>query len=173
LRRERAAQVHLATSHRVLRTQPFPRGKGHTQHFRMFALASAGQERPGHGFTVSALLLHIRTLLGALDSLEQHGYSFGARRVDLLATPGRESIAQRVAEPLGARAAVRPLEHAYYSGGLRYMLWVTAPDGAETPIIDGGAFDWLQQLSSDRRAVFVASGAGAQLMVLRFRQGGG
>jgi hypothetical protein len=68
---------------------------------------------------------------------------------------------------------VRPLEHAYYSGGLRYMLWVTAPDGAETPIIDGGAFDWLQQLSSDRRAVFVASGAGAQLMVLRFRQGGG
>jgi hypothetical protein len=171
LRRDRTAEFHLATSQRVLRTQPFPRREGMTQHFRMFALASAGRERQGHGFTVSTLLLHIRTMLFALERLEQHRYAFGLRRVDVLAAPGRESIAQRVAESLGVAAAVRPLEHAYYSGGLRYMLWVTGADGAELPLIDGGVFDWLQKLTSDRRAVFVASGAGAQLMALRFRTG--
>jgi hypothetical protein len=51
-----AREIHLATSQRVLRTQPFPRGEGFTQHFRLFALASAGPERQGHGFTVAALL---------------------------------------------------------------------------------------------------------------------
>ena len=49
------------------------------------------------------------------------------------------------------------------------MLWVTAPDGAAIPLIDGGAFDWLAQLSANRRAVYVATGAGAQLIAARFR----
>jgi hypothetical protein len=66
-------------------------------------------------------------------------------------------------------AHVGSLDHAYYSGGVRFELWVTAADGAEIPLIDGGAFDWLQKLAVDRRAVFIASGAGAQLMALRFR----
>jgi len=171
LRRKRAATIHLATSQRVIRTQPFPPGKGHTQHFRLFALASAGQEQQDHAFTVSTLLLHIRTLLRALERLEQHGYAFGRRRVEVLSAPGREAIAQRVAQSLGALAGVGPLEHAYYSGGLRFKLWVTAADGAEMPLIDGGAFDWLQKLAADRRAVLIASGVGAQLMALRFRTG--
>ena len=62
------------------------------------------------------------------------------------------------------------LEHAYYSGGLRYQIWVAAPDGAEVPLIDGGAFDWLAKLAANRRAVFIATGAGAQLIVWRFRR---
>ena len=49
------------------------------------------------------------------------------------------------------------------------MLWVTAPDGTDVPLIDGGTFDWLTKLTSNRRAVYVASGAGAQLIALRFR----
>ena len=50
------------------------------------------------------------------------------------------------------------------------MLWVTAPDGSPVPLADGGAFDWLTQLTSNRRAVYIASGAGAQLIPLRFRR---
>lgn len=63
----------------------------------------------------------------------------------------------------------KPLEHRYYAVGLRYMIWVTAPDGAEVPLIDGGSFDWLAKLTSNRRAVYIASGTGAQLIALRFR----
>jgi len=168
--RARARPVHLATSQRVLRAQPVPKLPGYTSHFRIFVLASGGVEAKDHGFTAAALEHHIRTMLAALDRLEAHGYAFGARHVDLLATPERTALADRVAKALGGVATPpKPLAHPYYSAGLRYQIWVTAPDGTELPLIDGGAFDWLSRLTSNRRAVYVASGAGAQLIALRFR----
>ncbi len=159
--------VHLATSQRVVRAQPVPKLPHHTQHFRLFALASGGTETKDHGFTVDTVVRHIDALAAGLVRLEQRGYALGARRVDVLATPARHSLAERIA----ARVAgtVKPLDHAYYSGGLRYKYWVTAPDGREIPIGDGGTFDWLAKLTSNRRAVFVASGLGAQLVPLAFR----
>ena len=165
-----AAEVHLATSQRVIRAQPVSNRPGYASHFRIVVLASAGIEARDHAFTVAALERHIRTMLAALDRLEAHGHAFGARRVDLLATPARAALADRIAASLDGVAAHRkPLDHPYYSAGLRYLLWVTTPDGAELPLIDGGAFDWLAQLSANRRAVYVATGAGAQLIALRFR----
>ena len=162
--------VHLATCHRVLRAQPVPSLPAHSQHFSMFALATGGREAKDHAFTVDTLVLHIRTILRAIERLELHGYSFGARRVVILTTSERTAVGDRVAGLLDLATARAPLEHAYYSGGLRYQIWVTAPDGAEVPLIDGGAFDWLTRLAANRRAVFIATGAGAQLIVLRFRK---
>jgi hypothetical protein len=43
-------------------------------------------------------------------------------------------------------------------------------DGTEIPLVDGGAFDWLAKLTSDRMAVYIASGLGSQLMPLMFRR---
>jgi hypothetical protein len=74
-----------------------------------------------------------------------------------------------VTEQLGRLATRKALEHAYYSGGLRFQIWVTDRDGASIPLVDGGVFDWLAKLTSNRRAVYVATGVGAQLMALRFR----
>jgi hypothetical protein len=162
------AAVHLVTSQRVLRAQPVPKLPGYAQHFRMLALASGGTESKDHAFSVETLLLHIRTALACLDRLEQHGYGFGERSVDVLATEQRRAVGARVLAGLGALGRSLPLEHRYYSAGLRYQIWVTAPDGARLPLIDGGAFDWLAQLTSNRRAVFVATGLGAQLIALRF-----
>jgi hypothetical protein len=164
--------VHLATSQRVIRAQPVPKLAGYTPHFRIFVLASAGVESRDHGFTVDTMTRHVRAMLGALDHLEQNGYAFGARRVDILATADRAALGDRIAASLGAIASRKPLEHAYYSGGLRYMLWVTAAGGVQVPLVDGGTFDWLARLASNRRAVYVATGAGAQLMALRFRTAG-
>jgi len=164
--------VHLATSQRVVRAQPVPDVPGFSQHFRLFALASGGLEARNHELTVTAMARHVVALLDGLDRLEHDGYRFGARRVDLLATPARAELGDRIAAALAGRVDVarRPLEHPYYSGGLRFMLWVTAPDGAELPLGDGGTFDWLARLLSSRRAVFVASGLGAQLVATRFRE---
>jgi hypothetical protein len=176
LRRDPRAAVHLATSQRVVRAQPLPKVKGYAQHFRIFVLASGGIEEKDHAFTVRTLAHHVRTMLGALDRLEAQGYAFGARRVDVLATPARAALGDRIAASLGPIATRKELAHAYYSGGLRYMLWATAPDGQELPLMDGGAFDWLATLTSNRRAVFIASGGGAQLIPMRFRElpsGGG
>jgi hypothetical protein len=168
--RAAASPVHLATCQRVIRAQPVPRLPGYASHFRIFVLASGGVETQNHAFTAAAFERHIRTMLAALDRLENHGHAFGARRVDVLATRERAGLADRIAAALGTPAVHRkPLEHAYYSGGLRYMIWVTALDGTELPLIDGGTFDWLARLTSNRRAVYVASGAGAQLIPIRFR----
>ena len=88
----------------------------------------------------------------------------------ILATAERTAVADRIAGLLDAATDRKLLEHAYYSGGLRYQIWVTAPDGGEVPLIDGGAFDWLTRLANNRRAVFIATGAGAQLIVSRFHK---
>ena len=115
--------------------------------------------------------LHIRTMLRALERLEAarllfwrpHGSPSWRRqsgRLSAIELPDCSTFA----------TDRKPLEHAYYSGGLRYQIWVTAPDGGEVPLIDGGAFDWLTRLASNRRAVFIATGAGAQLIVSRFRK---
>jgi len=172
LRADRGAQVHLATCQRVLRAQPVPRLPGYSRHFRIFVLASGGREAKDHAFTVQTAVLHIHTMLRALDRLEQHGYGFGARRVEIFTTPERLGLGDRIGESLAMSVARRPLDHAYYSAGLRYQIWVTPPDGAELPLVDGGAFDWLTSLAADRRAVYVATGAGAQLIAWRFRKGG-
>lgn len=164
--------VNLTTSMRVVRAQPIPQLPGYSQHFRIFVLTSGGPEEKDHAFTVGALEQHVRTMLAALDRLEQVGYAFGKRRVTILATDERAKLGDRVADHFGALATRERLDHAYYSGGLRYQVWVTALDGSELPLIDGGAFDWLKTLTSNRRAVFVASGAGAQLIPLRFRADG-
>ena len=170
LRAAAAPPVHLVTSQRVLRAQPAPKHPGHSQHFRIFVLTSGGIETRDHGFTVETLVMHIRTMLDGLDRLERHGYAFGARRVDVLTTALRDALGDRVAAALPADTARRRLEHPYYSGGVRYQIVVTAPDGAAIPLIDGGTFDWLAQLAANRRAVLVATGAGAQLIALRFRR---
>ncbi len=159
---------HFTTSQRVVRAQPAPKLPGYAQHFRLFALASGGIETRDHAFTVDTVVHHIRTLQAALDRLEQHGYAFGARRVDVLATPARAALGDRIAAAVGGTRSL--LEHPYYSGGLRYMLWVTAPDGKPIPLGDGGTFDWLTKLAANRRAVFVGSGLGAQLVAVMFRR---
>lgn len=164
--------VKLATSMRVIRAQEVPDKPGFAQHFRIFVLASGGREQKDHGFTVSALAEHVRTMTAALDRLEGAGYAFGARRLDILTTSERVAVGDRLAKELGTTIAItrRPLEHPYYSGGVRYMFWVTAPDGAEVPLADGGAFDWLTKLTGNKRLAFVASGHGAQLVAWLFRR---
>jgi len=159
--------IHLATSQRVLRAQPFPDKPGYAAHFRIFVLASAGREQPDQRFTVETMVAHIQAIQRGLDRLEQQGFAFGTRRVDVLARPDRSHVAERIAAAVGG--AVKPLDHAYYSAGLRYMLWVTAKDGGEVPLCDGGAFDWVATLTSNPRNVYVATRMGAQLIAYAFR----
>jgi hypothetical protein len=87
----------------------------------------------------------------------------------------RSWIVDRIGRPVfeqlatGLTGSELQLEHPYHSGGLRYRIWVTAADGSEIPLVDGGVFEWLAQLTANRRLVHVATGAGAQLIAWRFR----
>ena len=162
--------VRLATCHRCVRAQEVPKRPGFSQHFRIFCLATAGRERQGHGLLVEALAEHVAAHLRALDRLEQHGYSFPGRRVVMLATAQRAALADRVAEQVqGVPVSRETLDHPYYDG-LRFMIHVRSADTEEVPLIDGGAFNWVAKLGSNRRLVFVASGMGTQVVAFLFRR---
>jgi hypothetical protein len=169
LKHDPGAVVRLATCHRCVRAQPYPRLPGFAPHFRIFCLASAGRERPDRAFLASELARHITTMLAALDRLEAHGYAFGPRAVTLLATDAGAAVADRIAAALPISVMRGALRHPYYDGGLRYQIGVTGPDGTAFPLIDGGAFEWVAALASNARLVYLASGMGAQLAAMVFK----
>jgi hypothetical protein len=170
LREDPTHIVRLATCHRCVRGQEFPKRPGFAQHFRIFCLATAGRERQDHGFLVDSLAEHIATHLHALDRLEQHGYTFPNRRVRILASAERATLGDRIAATVPRIPVERSaLDHPYY-GGLRFMIHAGSAGGDDIPLIDGGAFDWVARLASNHRFVFVASGMGAQLAAHLFRR---
>jgi len=172
LRRDPAAIVRLATSHRCVRAQAIPRQPGFTAHFRIFCLATAGVEQQNHKRVVDAITEQITVMIGALDQLEQHGFSFPDRRITVLTTSGRAAIGDRIVAALGGYSVTRAvLEHPYYNHGLRFQIAARSNEGIELPLIDGGAFDWVGKLTSNSRAVYVASGLGSQIVPLMFRAG--
>ena len=170
LRRDASATVRLATSHRCVRAQEIPKRCSLTANFRIFCLASAGIERQNHAFVVDAVVEHMTSMLHALDQLEQHGFAFPDRRITMLATEQCSALGDRIAAMLGRPAARALLDHPYYNKGLRFQMAARSNDGTEIPLVDGGAFDWVAKLTSNRRAVYVASGLGSQLVPLMFRR---
>jgi hypothetical protein len=156
LRRNRRQVVRLATSHRCVRAQEIPKGRGFAASFRLFCLATAGLERQNHGFVV--------------EQLEEHGFAFPDRRISVLATEECATLGDRIVARIGPAASTRALlEHPYYNKGLRFQIAARSSDGTEIPLADGGAFDWVAKLTSNQRAVYVASGLGSQLVPVLFR----
>jgi len=171
LHRDPAATVRLATSHRCVRAQPVPKRRGLSANFRIFCLASAGVERQSHAFVVDAMAEQMKVMLDVLDRLEKHGFAFPDRRITLLSTQDRIALGDRIVAALGGAVVTRAaLEHPYYNQGLRFQIAARSNEGTEMPLIDGGAFDWVAKLTSNRRAVYVASGLGSQLVPLMFRR---
>ncbi len=171
LRRDPATIVRLATAHRCVRAQEIPKRPGLSAHFRIFCLVSAGLERQHHARLVDGIAEHMTTMLAALDQLEQHGFAFPDRRITVLATQARAALGDRIVEALGRPGVERALlEHPYYNHGVRFQIAARSSDGVEIPLIDGGAFDWVAKLTSNRKAVYVASGLGSQIVPLLFRR---
>jgi hypothetical protein len=169
LRKDSRQVVRLATCHRCVRAQPFPRVPGFAAHFRIFCMTTAGRESKDRAFLTTALLEHIQTHLGALDRLEKHGYRFRERSVQILATPENEALGRRIASAVrGVPVSNSPLKHGYYDG-LRFRIDVGGSTNEAIPLIDGGAFDWLRKLTSNQKLSFVASGMGSQLAAYLFR----
>jgi hypothetical protein len=161
--------IKLTTSHRCVRAQQVPKHPGYAAHFRLFSLSTAGHERKDHGLLVEALSEHIRTHMNALNRLEQHGYDFPGRSIKILTTAARESLGRRIAAELdGMPVVFETLTHDYYDG-IRFMIGARCPSGEVIPLIDGGAFDWLGKLTSNRKLVFVASALGSQLAAYLYR----
>lgn len=81
----------------------------------------------------------------------------------------RERAKARTSALAGVDVLKKPLEHAYHSGGVRFVLWVTASDGSEVPLGDGGSFDWMGTLNVQQEERVRRTGLAAQLIPLRFK----
>jgi hypothetical protein len=170
LRRNPALIVRLATSHRCVRAQELPKRPGFAAHFRMFCMTTAGHELKDQALLIGAFSEHIRTHLNALGRLEAREYRFPERTVKILASPARAGLAERIAAALSDVPITQaPLTHEYYDG-LRFMISARSADGEDIPLIDGGAFNWLAKLASNRKLVFVASAIGSQLAAFLYRR---
>jgi hypothetical protein len=171
LRVDPRTPVRLCTAHQVLRMQRVAAGPGHTQHFRLFSLAEAGPGLADDGFEVQAIVAQLGAYRRMLDSAAQaHGLVWD-RPVATIRTDDRlPAIAERVraavhADQPDVDVRLEPLESSYY-GGLRILFGVHGRDGVLREWIDLGVFDWVAQLTSNRRQRFVASAIGLQLLPL-------
>jgi len=168
LQQQASQPVRLATVHRCVRAQPFPKRPGFAAHFRIFCLATGTAKGPDHDLLVGAFVEHVDTHMRALEKLETIGFRFPRRSVNVFSTAAYAAIADRVCANLAGPVARAELAHPYYHG-LRFTITAEGPDGQHLPISDGGAFDWLGRLTSNRKLAFVASGLGTQIAAQAFR----
>jgi hypothetical protein len=168
LQQQAPQPVRLATAHRCVRAQPFPKRPGFAAHFRIFCLATGTAKGPDHDLLVDAFVEHVHTHMRALQKLEAIGFAFPHQSVTVFSTAECTPLADRVCAKLPPSVARGDLAHRYYHG-LRFTITAEGPDGQQLPISDGGAFDWLTRLTSNRKLAFVASGLGTQLVAQAFR----
>ena len=170
----RAPVVRLATVHQTLRAQSLSNDDGaHSRHFRLFALAEAGPGLPDDGFEVQAVARQLQVYdvlfeacTGALPVVFPNRRAI--MRVDERGKVLAERVVNRLVEVLPhVDVITEPLESSYY-GGLRVGFGAEGRSGEFVEIADLGRFDWVAQLTSDRRNRFIASGFGIQLVPLLF-----
>lgn len=173
LRHAGTTRVRMCTAHQVVRPQRFPAKSGFTQHFRMLALAEAGMATADHGFEVRAVVEHAIAFQRVFDALEGAGYAFPNRTLTLHVQADAKPIGDRVRRALEEALPKVPVNEttftSNYYAGIRLLTNVDDRTGAAKPIADTGVFDWMATLTANRKARFIASGMGIQLVPLLFR----
>jgi hypothetical protein len=168
-------RVDLAASHRLLRGQRFAEGPGVRQHFRLFALCSAGRDARGRQFASEVAPLHIGFYL---RTLRRHLGPKAALRVGVADLGDGARRASLEAGVLGAVAAqdpdaavewedATPAGQAYYRD-LRFHVYARDRAGAWVELADGGCVDWSQKLLNNRKERMLTSGIGSERLVQRF-----
>jgi hypothetical protein len=133
-------------------------------------LSTAGKQTAHQRFLVDSGREHIDVHLQVLDRLTQRGYGCEQRRVRILSSPACAPLARRIEAELPHLGIVHELLTQAYYAGLRFMIDVRTPHGDLVPLIDGGAFDWLERLAANRKLIFVASALDSQLVAALFRR---
>jgi hypothetical protein len=172
-------RVRLCASHRLLRAQR-AEGPASFQHFRLFALCTAGRDTGGFRFEVEALLEHIDFYVRLLDKVNDLGYTTGdirvaitaldEQRLDQLHTDVIEVLAvDHPSATVGINQA-RERGRGYYSSA---CFWIHARDrsGEDYLLADGGLTDWTQRLLNNRKERLMTSGLGTERLCACFRNG--
>src|SRR3989449_9110639 len=145
----KAASVHLAASHRLLRGQKFGVGPDAKQHFRIFTLCSAGRDTGNLMFETESLGNHVGFYLAAL------GQFLGTKRAlrvaisDFGSKTPRAAVQSGVLEKLRSRYRrvkvgidqSRTQGRGYY-GELCFKIFANDSTAKEQELVDGGDVNW-------------------------------
>ncbi|HEY2378129.1 MAG TPA: hypothetical protein VGH98_19290 [Gemmatimonadaceae bacterium] len=158
--------VHLAASHRLLRTRRYSDPRL-SQHFRVFSLCSAGRDRGSFQFDTEALGLHVKFYLSAIRAHLGDSIPLQLSVTPLDSATTLNSAIERLLDRLrralpGVTAVVdhdRTAGRAYYR---TLCFWIVSESEGAEPIqlVDGGCVDWTQRLLSDSKERLFASGIG-------------
>ncbi|HNE30157.1 MAG TPA: hypothetical protein PKL15_00955 [Saprospiraceae bacterium] len=159
------ATLHLCASHRHVRAQP-PLMKGHTAHFQVFCLTSAGRDTGNGQFEQEALFRHWDFYH---DFLQQKlGLPLRLHLTDLSADEREERLLAAIVARLEGRKwpfevrRLGPAAQPYYR---LLQAKICIPWGErEVDIADSGFTDWTQRLSGNRKERFLISGMGSELL---------
>jgi hypothetical protein len=167
--------VHLASSHRLLRTQQFDHPLAFP-HFNIFALCSAGQDEGHLQFELSALALHIGFYVRAINAFL--GSNVEQIRVSLTDFSGQDRqdmLAAQLLSPVqGAFTNVDCLfDPARESGRTYYVdlcfhIHAVNRAGQSIEIADGGVVNWTQRLLSNAKERCVTSGISGERILSAF-----
>jgi hypothetical protein len=156
--------VHLATSHRLLRTQAYE-DSNLQQHFRLFMLCSAGRDVGGGRFQIEALSEHIRSFLRAARSFVGPGLYLRVSVTDLSPDSSQGGFGSQVLAALEGQFPdvdfridpSRQTGRGYYSE-VCFHVHAILPSVGSLELADGGAVDWTQKLLSNAKERLVISG---------------
>jgi hypothetical protein len=165
-------RVHLAASHRLLRTQHYD-NPSFSSHFSLFGLCSAGRSQDQMQFERDAFALHLVFYVRALKAFTGNDLTV---RIALTDFSGQraEFIARLFALIQAEDAAVecvtdtqRESGRGYYAD-LCFHVYALVPDGQTLEIGDGGVVNWTQRLLSNAKERCVISGIASERICERF-----
>jgi hypothetical protein len=168
--------VHLAASHRLLRTQNYGNPNS-LAHFSAFALCSAGRDQGNFSFELLTLELHVEFYLRALRAYL--GYEIPLRvaitdfsaegssspLIDQLCVKVNKDFPATICEADQQRTSGR----GYYVN-LCFHVYFQNVEGQYVEVGDGGVVDWTQKLLSNAKERCVTSGIGSDRVCVEFER---
>jgi hypothetical protein len=160
VRRTDAQRVRLCASHRLIRTQPFP--KGWSSHFRLLALTIAGRDEGSFRFETESLYHQLSAMLPLFAHLDEV-------RLTLTDLSGRRALlAAQVLAPL---AEAFPQVETTFDDERKTNYYVDACfhiDVGQVTVADGGFTTWTRQLLGNAKERLLTAGVGLDMLHANF-----
>ena len=164
----KSKEVHLACSHRVVRSQRYESSELY-QHFRLFSLCSAGRTTGNLNFELKTVQSHVRFYLDTMRSFLGDEITFRVVLSDM--SPDSRNyltlsdLVNRMDENLGGEnirfEIVSNKKNEYYQN-VRFGIYCARLHEREYGLVDGGVVDWTQKFLNNSKERFIISGIGSK-----------
>lgn len=160
-----ATAVHLAASHRLLRTRHYSDPRL-SSHFRVFSLCSAGRDTGSFRMEVETIGRHIEFYITAIRAFVggPTALRVSLTALETNAAPAVDLLAERIRRELeGVEVMLDPDRSAArnYYRGVCFGITNESTTGEQRHLVDGGRVDWTQRLLGDAKERLVISGVGS------------